>query len=226
MPRKRPATRFDDLIAAATDAFALGGGFRRTQMDDVARALGVAKGTLYLYVASKEALFDLVVRFADHPADTPDLPWPTPAPGATRAVLAERLADHGGFVVLDAALADAPGARVAEVVEEVYDVLRANRRTIRVVNASARDLPELAALWFHEARAPLLQRLEQYVRRGLAAGAFLPQADPAAAARMVVETCMWFAVHRTWDFDPHPQDDEAVRRTVVDGLVRALAGSP
>ena len=34
-------------------------------MADVAAALGVAKGTLYLYVESKEALFDLVARYAE-----------------------------------------------------------------------------------------------------------------------------------------------------------------
>ena len=34
-------------------------------MEDVAKALRVAKGTLYVYVESKEALFDLVARCAD-----------------------------------------------------------------------------------------------------------------------------------------------------------------
>ncbi len=34
-------------------------------MADIAEALGVAKGTLYLYVKNKEALFDLAVRYAD-----------------------------------------------------------------------------------------------------------------------------------------------------------------
>ena len=34
-------------------------------MDEVARQLGVSKGSLYLYVESKEALFDLCVRYAD-----------------------------------------------------------------------------------------------------------------------------------------------------------------
>jgi AcrR family transcriptional regulator len=32
-------------------------GFRRTSIDDIAREAGVAKGTVYLYVESKEALF-------------------------------------------------------------------------------------------------------------------------------------------------------------------------
>ena len=52
-------------------------------MEDVANALGVAKGTLYLYVESKEALFDLVIRHADRPGTEPDFPVKSPKPGDT-----------------------------------------------------------------------------------------------------------------------------------------------
>jgi AcrR family transcriptional regulator len=55
-------------------------------MADVAAAMGLAKGTLYPYVESKEALFDLVVRNADRdelPELPPKLPVPVPKPGAT-----------------------------------------------------------------------------------------------------------------------------------------------
>jgi AcrR family transcriptional regulator len=71
MPRQTPLDRLDRLVDVATAVFTERG-YRRTQMADVAAAMGVAKGTLYLAVASKEALFDLVVRFADGP------PWPVP----------------------------------------------------------------------------------------------------------------------------------------------------
>ena len=60
MARQTPPDRLPQLIACATRVF-IEQGYRRTQMDDVAAALGVAKGTLYLYVESKEALFDLVL---------------------------------------------------------------------------------------------------------------------------------------------------------------------
>ena len=63
MPRRVPEHRIKDLFAAATAVF-IEQGYRRTQMSDVARRLGVAKGTLYLYVESKEALFDAVLRNA------------------------------------------------------------------------------------------------------------------------------------------------------------------
>src|SRR5438093_4646249 len=68
MARRFPDDRFERLIDCAADVF-IDRGYRRTQMADVAAALGVARGTLYLYVESKEALFDLVARYAD--ADRP-----------------------------------------------------------------------------------------------------------------------------------------------------------
>ena len=68
MPRTIPDDRLAKLVDCATEVF-IAQGYQRTQMADVAKALGVAKGTLYLYVESKDALFDLVARCADdaHP---------------------------------------------------------------------------------------------------------------------------------------------------------------
>src|SRR4051812_47540229 len=96
MARTAPPDRFDQLIARATDVF-IEHGYRRTQMADVAEAMAVAKGTLYLYVESKEALFDLTCRYADvePPLDRPAvLPVTTPPPGATLAYVADRLAQN------------------------------------------------------------------------------------------------------------------------------------
>src|SRR6185369_14017595 len=96
MPRTAPPDRFDQLVARATDVF-IEQGYRRTQMADVAAAMGIAKGTLYLYVESKEALFDLVCRFADAEPPIPrpaTLPVPTPKPGATLEYVAARLAEE------------------------------------------------------------------------------------------------------------------------------------
>ena len=49
MARGIPAGRLEQLVDCATRVF-IDQGYRRTQMADVADALGVAKGTLYLYV--------------------------------------------------------------------------------------------------------------------------------------------------------------------------------
>jgi AcrR family transcriptional regulator len=109
MARKTPPDRLPQLIACATTVF-IDQGYRRTQMDEVAAALGVAKGTLYLYVESKEALFDLVVRCADAEPPLPQfgpLPLPSPKSGATLSYVRERLAQNQTLPALTAALARA-----------------------------------------------------------------------------------------------------------------------
>ena len=66
MARRTPEDRLEQLVECATRIF-IEQGYAHTQMADVAAALGVAKGTVYLSVESKEALFDLVARYADAP---------------------------------------------------------------------------------------------------------------------------------------------------------------
>ena len=58
---RRKQARPQELLAAALDLF-VERGFAATRLDDVARAAGVSKGTLYLYFSSKEDLFKAVVR--------------------------------------------------------------------------------------------------------------------------------------------------------------------
>src|SRR5260370_7823598 len=93
MARHDAAARLSELVKSATEVF-IERGYKGTQMEDIASSLGVAKGTLYVYVESKEALFDLVVRCADtvHPFERiPHLPIPTPKPGATLPYVPNRL---------------------------------------------------------------------------------------------------------------------------------------
>lgn len=58
---RRKDARPQELLEAALDLF-VERGFAATRLDDVAKAAGVSKGTLYLYYKSKEDLFKAVVR--------------------------------------------------------------------------------------------------------------------------------------------------------------------
>lgn len=61
MPKQSSSDKRETIIDAAFDLFRHYG-YRRTSMEDIARAAGVAKGTLYLYFASKEELFEAIAR--------------------------------------------------------------------------------------------------------------------------------------------------------------------
>ncbi len=66
MPRVVPEYKEEArsrILEAAKQVFAEKG-YRQATMDDVARKLGVSKGALYLYFASKEELFEAICRTA------------------------------------------------------------------------------------------------------------------------------------------------------------------
>ena len=58
---RRKQARPSEIITAALSLFAERG-FAATKLDDVAARAGISKGTVYLYFADKDALFQAVVR--------------------------------------------------------------------------------------------------------------------------------------------------------------------
>jgi AcrR family transcriptional regulator len=228
MPRHDPATRLAQLVKHATEVF-IDRGYKDTQMEDVASSLGVAKGTLYVYVESKEALFDLVARCADSVPSfgpVPRLPIPNPKRGATLRYIRDRLAQNQNLPALAAALSRTRPVPLRkefqEVVRELYDTVERNRQGLKLLDRSAKDLPELASLWFEGARGGLVTGLAQYLDREIRKGTMRQVSDVTVAARFIVETVVFWAVHRRWD--PHPQrfDDSSARKTVIDLLTDAL----
>ncbi len=89
--------------------------------------------------------------------------------------------------------------------------------------AAAPDYPELAALWFQGARGGLVGLLGQYLEDRSRRKLLRPVPDAAVAARLLIETVVFWAVHRHWD--PHPQrvDESVAKETVVRFIVGALA---
>jgi len=227
MSRIRSADRLDQLLTAAAAVFTARG-YRRTQMADIANAMGVAPGTLYLYVESKEALFHLLVqRGWGDDTTAVALPVRTPEAGATLDLLRQRLTERGKLPALDAALrrrrvADAR-AELEGIVREYYAMVARNHAGIRLLERSALDWPELAALFYKEARHEFLERLSQYLQRRSKHKLLRPIAHPAAAARLITETVAWFAMHRHGDVDAAAISDAAAQQTVVEALVNAFA---
>jgi AcrR family transcriptional regulator len=228
MARKIPPDRFQQLVDCATQVF-IERGYAHTQMADVADAMGVAKGTLYLYVESKEALFDLVLRSADaeHSLAVPiELPVRTPRSGETLRHVRDRLATQSPFHLLLAALGrkrvtDAR-AELSAIVREMYHTLSTNRRAIKLMDRSAQFHPELAAVWFSGARGAIMDALTTYLERRIGAKHFRPVPDVQVAARLILETIVTWAVHRHWDASPQPIEDQVAEDTVVQFLVGGL----
>lgn len=230
MARTIPEGRFSQLIEVATKTF-VSRGYRLTQMSDVAEALGVAKGTLYGYVESKEALFDAAVRFADGQGPAPEpgaLPLRTPAAGTTVQYVQARLLEEARDLELVQALSRQKGARARtdefeRVVRDLYRRMSRNRRALKLVDRCAIDHPDLASVWFEQGRYGQVALLATYLEKRVAEGKLRPVPNVQLAARMVLETVALWAIHMPWDASPRPFADDEVENAVVDLLLHAYA---
>src|SRR6476469_2289504 len=125
------AERRDAILAAALDEFAAQG-FAAARLDDVAKRAGVAKGTIYLYFADKETLFQELIRT-----------MLTPLVGTIEALGA----------------ADLPLPALAEhivelFVREVYETRR--KDVVRLMISEGRRFPKLAAVYYRAVLARII----------------------------------------------------------------------
>jgi AcrR family transcriptional regulator len=228
MARSRPPDRLDQILQAATRVFARTG-LENSKMSDVATEAGVSQGTLYNYVESKEALFRLLLdRGIGAPAPAPP-PTSLPLRSPSAASLARRMDDaiDANFALprLDAALArrrvtDA-AAELAEVIDELYERTLVTRQAADVLERSARDVPELAAVFYGKVRRGLFERLERLVARRVASGHYHDR-DPRVLARVIIETVTTFARHIYNDVEPSAFDLAASRQPIIDTLVSGI----
>ena len=142
---QRAAERRDAILAAALDEFAAQG-FAATRLDDVAKRAGVAKGTIYLYFADKETLFQELIR-------------------------AELSPVVGG--VIHASHADIPIRQFADQLIEVFvrGVFGTRRKdVIRLVIAEGTRFPKLAEFYYREVIAPVMEAVRALLRRAVERG--------------------------------------------------------
>lgn len=227
MARRIPPNRFDELVRKATEVF-IARGFRQTQMSDIADAVGVAKGTLYGYVESKDALLLLCLGFADaeSPIENPErLPLAAPAPGSIGVLVKSRLAEEVAWPTLRAAMAspraDEIGVELECVIGEFYDLMSSNRRRIKLLDRCL-DHPELGQLWQTAGREQPRVALMAYLESRIRAGQVREVRNLRLATRFVIETCATWAVHIHWDRAPEVYDPDEARASAIDFLVKGL----
>jgi AcrR family transcriptional regulator len=191
--------------------------------------MGIAKGTLYLYVESKDALFDAVLRHADatDPVELPDtLPVPTPRPQETLETVRKRVSEEAVLPELTAALArhrvNDVRAELEAIVRELYALLSRNRTGIKLLDRCSSDHPELAAIWYGTGREGALELLTQYLEDRIRRGKLRPVADVRVAARITLETVVFWTVHRHWDPSPQAMDEATAEDSVVAFILSAL----
>lgn len=209
-------------------------GFERAQVADVAKQMGVAVGTLYLYVEGKEALFDLVVR---HTAsedsgwlDDIEIPAPTPMPGSTVDFLREVFGRKGQWPRMEAALqrerAEDIRTELDGIVREQYQLMTRHRRGLVLLMRSALEFPGLSEVFVMGLRRRLLENLERYLISRIAVGQVRATVDPAATAAVLTQTIAWANLQRPFDPGLNAFSEQAIENSAVDLIVFGLIHAP
>lgn len=232
MARIPARERLPSVLAAATKVF-IRKGYQRAQMDDVARELGVGKGTLYRVVESKEALFHAALVHASPGKDlgtAATFPLAAPKPGATVAYVARRIAEASAEMKLATALdkptGETPRDELRSIVLDLYRVMSTHRTALKLIDRCAAEYPGLADAWFGGARSAQVDLLARYLEHRGRAGMLATVRAPGVAARMIVEAIAFWAIHRHWDPAPRAVDEVDVEATLVEIIVGALGKGP
>jgi TetR/AcrR family fatty acid metabolism transcriptional regulator len=196
--RRRSGDKRDRILKAAVKVFARSG-FHATRVSEVAKAAGVADGTIYLYFKSKEEL--LVSLFEDRV-------------GKLLAFMREELPKK----------ADAP-TRLRAVIDMQLGLLEGERDLAEVITVilrqSTRLMKEFAAPHF----SAYLDAIAKIITEGQAAGAFRLDVSPHIAARAIFGALDGITL--TWALGRAEQG--ALGRAagqLTDVLLRGLAPSP
>lgn len=215
------------LLQAATRVFARKG-LKRARMGDIAREMGVAHGSLYNYVESKEALFLLLIERWGTPELPVDmaLPVKTPSMQGITERFSHRVDSVFRLPALDAALArrrlpeDVEGELEA-VVSELYVRTEESREGAMILERSALDMPDICRLFMEQVQHRLFDRMTRYVAARMRTGCF-HATDPGVAARFVIETVTSFARHRQLNPNPLPDDERTIREAIIALVTRSL----
>ncbi len=168
--RRRPDVRPQEILRAAFRVFGTRG-LHQATLDDVARAAGITKGTIYLYFPSKADLFIAMLKArVNHIMPAVE----APAGGGAAPTARQQLSSLG---------------------RRLYQFFRSRSylTMYRTVVSEAARFPEAAALLYREGILPANRRLAEVIRRGIATGEFR-RVDPMIAARAFVGMFQVFAV--------------------------------
>jgi AcrR family transcriptional regulator len=139
-------TRVQAILDAALDVFSEKG-FAASRLEDVAVRAGVAKGTIYLYFASKEALFEALIRSS----------IALPIEAVRREILSRDLPAEAALRVL-----------FAWMRREVLGTRR--KEVVRLVLSEAARFPALAEFYHREVVGRGLGLLREIAERATARG--------------------------------------------------------
>jgi TetR/AcrR family transcriptional regulator len=174
VPRRerRKQARPGELIEAALDVFAERG-FSGARLEDIAQRAGVTKGTVYLYFASKEELFEAAVR----------------------QTLVSTIAR--GQAVLRSFEGPTPELLRMVLTTWWHGVVQTKAATLgKLMCAEANNFPKLAQFYYDNVIEPGRRLQGRIIERGIARGEFRP-VDIEHTVTFIVASFLYVQFHQS-----------------------------
>jgi len=198
---RRKQARPAEILDAALKVFAAKG-FAAARMEDIARAAGVTKGTIYLYFENKEAVFKSLVR-----------------------------AEIGGALAMVTANISAMEGPVSALLRMMLTtmaglLIESDKVAIpKIVIAESANFPWLAEFYRFEVIEHGLGLMTALVQRGIDTGEFRSDLAPQHIARLIIAPALFSAIWRVTfgHLDPEPYDFRGLLAAHLDVLFRGLA---
>jgi AcrR family transcriptional regulator len=197
--QRRPDARPDEILDAALEVFGAQG-FAGARLDDIARAAGVSKGTLYLYFESKEEMFRAMIRARIVSVLEEGERELLHAEGSTRTRL-EMLMRRIWAVVGDPKMA----------------------RIIKLVHGELNNFPELARFYYEEVILRVRTLGLNLLAQGVAAGEVRPEQAQFAARAMPSLLVMGSKMlHFFAPLDPAPLTADVILSGTIDLVLNGV----
>jgi AcrR family transcriptional regulator len=196
-PDEKSAKR-RQIIEGARAVF-LAQGFDAASMNDIARAAGVSKGTLYVYFKHKEQLFEAIVD-------------------------QECEAQAEGIFDLDSSDHDVETVLTRLGLAYVRFLCRPEKASaIRIVIAIADRMPELGRKFYEKGPAKGIAQLAAYIAAQVEAGVLVVE-DCEIAAAQLMEACqamIFKSMVFNFEREPSPRQIERVVRIAIAAFIAA-----
>ena len=190
----RPQSKRERILRASTDVFAQSGYFN-AKVSDIARAAGVADGTIYLYFDGKEDLLTSIFR--------------------------EHTRNYLQSLERDVANVNRPEERIRIAIRHHLETLGRDRSLAIVAQVELRHSLKFMTLLSHQEIADYLNILRKIVEQGQADGVFRRNLHPQLVAKAVfgiVDEMVTSWILSEKDYSLADQSDE-VADFVLNGLL-------
>lgn len=198
VPRKRrKSARPGEIVEAAAQSF-IEHGYAGTKLDDVARRAGIAKGTIYLYFAAKQDLFEAVIRDTLEPLISGVETMVDSYDGATDILL-------------------------QMVITKAYEnIVKSDaRHVMRIIIGEGHKFPELRELYYETSIKHGVALISRVVQRGVDRGEFRP--GPATQnPRLIMAPCIMAAIWSMTFDEFAPMDIESFMAGHLDVMLNGL----